>query len=833
MAADEAYERFLALVAEVPPEDDLPITSNEACTRLRLIDPILTEVLGWPRGMIDVEIDAGEGRLDYILRDSRGACWFVVEAKKRDRELVPKSDSRKVERLKLTGPVLKPVCWEIIDKQMPPYLGRFMPAYAAVTNGEQWIGFLGRRLPDTLDLSESHAVVFRSLDAIKDNFERFYRYFSWEHVSEHSLPRFLCPDHELGVVRCSHSDRVVHPDEEKPLSYQDREQFYDDLRRAMDLAFGPIANDPEALTHCFVESAESKAADSRLHRLATELEAVLSDAAAEYPRHVRGEVEETQEMTAKSVPAAADLAGKGCLTRLLGEPSAGKTVFLQRFYELTLDEHRDRLVLVWLDGERLAPFREDEVSRAALQQFVQGLFGEDGPEWGQLREVYAREWQAQRRLLDAPEDDKELRQRFVQDVVAREHSEPAQALHRYAAFAVRNRRRLPCFVIDNIDHLESPARALQWVVAIHSTTFALTTVSMEDTTLWRLKRGQRDQLGRHAPEQFWLYRPKIRDVVEKRRDYLQKLLGEGAGESFRSRTRVGRNRQWQWSVDADDLVRVVGAVLLDDQNVANWIGKLCNYDIGGVLELCKQIVLSPHVKAEELLQTQVTKEQILRRHVLKAIVTPKNEQFQGAPTDIVVNIFGTWSDEAWAPLLPARILSFLRAREDQERNRKEQFPGFVPVATIASTFGAAFGTPAAVLQAGLEKLSTVRLIETFDPSREELLPNARVRVTSRGRLHLDWSLDELTYIRLMAEVDPIVDSDIAGELRSLRRSFFEAMKTESGRQISSAEGAFVARYVRYLLQYARKTALPGTHAEVAPVRDYENDLEAKWAAAGE
>src|SRR4051812_22563885 len=100
MGIDDAYDRFRRLRGNLPPEDDRPITDNEACTRVHLIDPLLESVLGWPRERWVVEppggesVDSGgqpgarEGRVDYVLHDTDGVCWLLIEAKKRSAPVV-------------------------------------------------------------------------------------------------------------------------------------------------------------------------------------------------------------------------------------------------------------------------------------------------------------------------------------------------------------------------------------------------------------------------------------------------------------------------------------------------------------------------------------------------------------------------------------------------------------------------------------------------------------------------------------------------------------------------------------------------------------------------
>lgn len=838
MGIDDAYARLEAIVAGLPGGDDaLPIEDNEAQTRRALIDPILQEVLGWPGPLVGVELPAGGGRLDYVLRDERGECWFVVEAKKRSSTLV--DPEGREGPFKLTGPVLKKTVWPIVDQQMQAYLGRTNAAFGAVTNGEQWVAFLARRRPAVLDLSSSHALVFRSLEQVLSQFELFYRCFSLEHVRDGDLVRRLEPEHGRGVLECVRPSRVVQPHEERALSYQDRERFYEDVRQAMDLAFNPILRDPDALSKCFVESRESRDADSRLERMATELQEALADAGT-YPDTLCDEVEASTRRDGEPAPGEAAAVGQGYLARVVGEPSSGKSVFLARFFKLTLPERslRDRAVLIRVDAEELSPFTALGASRAALEQAKRELFGQDGPTWSHYREVYSREWRALLRLSGETDEESEparsLRQGFIAGRLDEEERAPEHALRRFLEFAVRNRRRVPCVVLDNVDHLPDPDLAIAWALAVHLTTYALTTVAMADTTLWRLSNQGRDQLRAHAPEQFWLSRPKVRDVLAARCAFLKSTL-EGAGpRGERTQTLVGRRKAWRWNVDAEDLGRLVSATLLDQSEVTGWIGKLCNYDLQEILLLCKRIVLSPQVKAEQLLAAHATATPPSRFSILKAIITPSSEQYQGRADDPVVNIMSFWSERTWAPLLPARVLAWLRWEKREAKGRREPFPGFVPARRLLDVFDQRLGVPDGITLAVVEKLLAARLVETYEPSRRDLREGeARIGILPRGSVHLDWALGERTYLRLMAEVDPIPSAEAAATLRDAWKGFVEAASARERGNAAAWEGYFVALFVQHLLDEAARLSPVEADAtgELAPLLDLETELRGAWLPA--
>ena len=828
MNIDRAYQQYCAIIDRAPSEDLPPITRKESCTRLHLIDPILSEVLGWPKEYIHTEQNAGGDRLDYILHDANRACWLVIEAKRVQDDLLSRHGDNTHKLLKHSGTVLRKDAWPIVEKQMPSYLGRFNPNYGVVTNGEQWIAFLHRLRPATVSLDDGQALVFRNFEAVKSSFETFYQAFAFPHLKEQHLYRLLSPERR-GYIASTAPRRVV--DRIESLSFQGREAFYSDLREAMNLAFKPILDDPEALAACFVESRESRQADSRLERMANKLLVELRSS-DEYEEEARSEL-------GRDHIAALD--GRGFLARLLGEPSAGKTVFLTRFYNQTLSPLRDDFVLIWIDGQKLAPFTLEKASREANKQLEEALFGEDGPGLNHYRELLKKPWRRRLSLNGLEEgmnDDTEVKQlwrTFVQEQEQQFKRDPDGWLHLLMEFAARNRRRLPIVVLDNVDHPESTDAALRWSVALHRNTYAMITVAMKDTTLWRLHRRSEDLLAGHDPEQFWLHRPKVREVLTSRRDYLRELITADNAKGHSTRTHVGP--RMHWTVQPEELVRAINAILLDEEEIAQWLGELCNYHIGAILQLCTRITLSPHLKVEDLLKLQVTgSHSSLRWRVLKAIISPSSHQYQARPDDRIFDLFGFWHQDAWAPLLPARILALLKAHEDEEldRRRHDRIPGFMPIRLLLRSLETHLGVPRKLARAALDTMRAMQLLETHDPDLHEALQvnpedDVQVKITPCGRLHLNWSLKEPTYVRMMGEVHPLTDPDVCALLRSAHDRFLTSIRNNAS-DIQEAERAFIRHFIAHLLDAAARVSPAPTHDAMNALQVFEADLRAAWSS---
>src|SRR5436190_14716470 len=70
------------LIAEELAKKFVDRTKNEADTRHQIIDPLLHDVLSWPRDGITCEEKVHPGYIDYVLRDKAERAVLLIEAKK-------------------------------------------------------------------------------------------------------------------------------------------------------------------------------------------------------------------------------------------------------------------------------------------------------------------------------------------------------------------------------------------------------------------------------------------------------------------------------------------------------------------------------------------------------------------------------------------------------------------------------------------------------------------------------------------------------------------------------------------------------------------------------
>lgn len=149
--------------------------TNEATTRLRAIDTILFEILGWDKTHCETErYCREEGFSDYAMMD-HGTAVLIVEAKKSGATFaIPEA---KYSALPVGLTLLAKECPEAEKalRQALGYAASEGARYIAITNGHQWI--LALTFVPNQRLEQRSVFVFESLEAIESRFRGFYDTF--------------------------------------------------------------------------------------------------------------------------------------------------------------------------------------------------------------------------------------------------------------------------------------------------------------------------------------------------------------------------------------------------------------------------------------------------------------------------------------------------------------------------------------------------------------------------------------------------------------------------------------------------------------------------------
>ena len=222
---------------------------NEAETRLKLIDRILFDVLGWTHDDVTVEERVSEdGKTtfaDYILRT--GMTAIVIEAKKISTSQV---NAPNVRRIQLSKKFIESNIGDVIC-QARDYARKLSIPFALATDGNYWVVFPATRT-DQVPFHSSSAVIFPSIrSAIQDDFAEFYDLLSRASVIGGSLEREL-----LGRIENQIDERRLNRFFTTPFSKLSRHSLFPLIENAITTAFsGDIVNrNTDLLEKCYVRA---------------------------------------------------------------------------------------------------------------------------------------------------------------------------------------------------------------------------------------------------------------------------------------------------------------------------------------------------------------------------------------------------------------------------------------------------------------------------------------------------------------------------------------------------------------------------------------------------
>lgn len=303
--------------------------ANEASTRLKVIDRVLREVLGWLDEDISPEEHVTEDKSttysDYILRTANAA--IVVEAKKAGAAFNVSAGNR---RVKLSNAFLESELGEAII-QARDYARKFSIDFAVATNGGTWAIFPAQR-HDQVKFHDSTALVFWSLDeALNTAYGEFYDLLSRDAVISGSLensllgrPENQVENRKLGSYFVSNASRIHNP------------VFHIIENEIMTAFSDSIVNlDESSFERCYVAAPESIKFD---HKIRMHINRRDSGINGKILRPMKDR--DAGELYARVKAATTEK--KPLAMLLLGTVGAGKTTFLHYMRKIRLSEIFER-----------------------------------------------------------------------------------------------------------------------------------------------------------------------------------------------------------------------------------------------------------------------------------------------------------------------------------------------------------------------------------------------------------------------------------------------------------------------------------------------------------
>jgi hypothetical protein len=740
---DIAHDRFRELIQTVPSFEET--VRSEADTRLKLIDPILMEVLGWQKSDIATEEQAGKGFLDYRLCVD-GIPRVVLEAKRAARRFeVEKRECGAA--LKISGPSLKNADLQEGIRQAIEYSAYKGAELAVVTNGYEWIVFRSARVAEGTDTLEGKAFLFNSLACIDDSFAMFYDLLGKERITRLTF-RALFQEAEGKIIRHPAFAKVVRPD--STASLQPQPSIAPELDRIMTSFFQRLSDDRdrEMIKLCFVETKESRAAEHRLLRLAEELVG-----------HIRAlDTRSGEQLT--DLITRAQTAGLNQFILIVGTKGAGKSTFVELFFadklpkglreqcvpiivNLADSEGDERTIISWL-RKKLLETAEEALSGTTptWDELIGHMFFLEYLRWskGTMSHLYQS-------------NKEQFKVEFGRHIEGIRQNDPVEYLRGLLRNLVASRKQLPCLVFDNADHfsIEFQEKVFQFARSIFEQALCVVILPVTDKTSWQLSR--QGALQSFENEALLLPTPSPKHVLEKRIEFVLKRMEEDSsrerGEYF-----VGKGIGVQMA-DLVKFVRVLQSVFLNTEKTAYRLGQLANHNIREVLELARNVVNSPYVGLDELFKVYVLQSAISipEYRITKALIRGRYDIFNASSSKYLHNIFDLAPELPTTPLLGLRILQFLK---DGAVHRGDTQTRYIEKELVYAYF-MAMGVERRAISMWLESLLRKALVLSYDPTRVSEVDAEKLEISPSGELHLFFALGNYEYIEAMSEVTVVRD----------------------------------------------------------------------------
>ncbi len=783
---DLAYDKLKELITNINTYSST--IRSEEDTRLKIIDRILIDVLGWQYKDILTEESTSDGFLDYKLCIN-DLSRLIIEAKK-DGQSFGLEHRTSGRAYNLKGPVFNDKDAKKGILQAIRYCGSKSTELACVTNGQEWIIFRGSRLGDGKDTLDGKAFIFTSLDKITNEFEMFFDLLSMQSANSF-LYRSYFQEAEGQPIRSRLFSKSLYLPSHKTLI--ERSKLARDIDQVMITFFRRLScdDDPEMMSNCFIVTKESKKAEVKLARITEDLITKVCELDTDNAEALSQIVKRVQQTHRNE------------FVLLIGTKGSGKTTFIDRFFFHILPaELSKKCVLIRIDLGK-SPGDDNTIVEWINQQLLEvaekTIFSIQGPSYEELQAIFFDEYTrwskgTYRHLYESNKTNFKIE--FGKHIEKRREERPDEYIRRLIRHIVTMRKKVPCIVFDNADHftIQFQEKVFQYARSLYENEVCLVIMPITDKTSWQLS--QQGALQSFESEAFFLPTPSTKKILEKRVQYLgEKLEKEkdirGHGYFLSKGIQLSIEKLQAFSFCLQRIFIETGPVSL-------WLGNLSNKDIRRCLALCRDVISSPYIKVDDLLKAYIAKEScvISKNAIKRAIIKGNYDIYPIGQNSFVQNIYSLDIEIDTSPLLGLRILRLLFDAQHDDIGSSD---AFVSVDQISDYF-LAISIDRKAVSRWLNSLLKTGLCFSYDPTVTDITNVEMVQLSPSGFRHFTWGMKDSVYIDSMMQITPIYDEDIYNELQQI-----EAGNSHNKKNLK------IALFIDYLINEDKKYSIISSH----------------------
>lgn len=717
---DEALKSFQLIIGT---NLDNP---NEADTRAKIIDPVLTRSLNWQQEDIFREEYANPGYVDYVLKIGEKNV-LIIEAKREGFSFKLPITFGNVRDYTLGGILSKEKNIAETINQARRYCNDKGVRFGAITNGDQFIIFEAQKFGR--DWSEANCKVFYNFDDIRRHFMDFWNLLSKDAIESGSLVNGLSKgSKELNFIKPV--DEVRFKNELEP-----RNELYSYMIPIINHTFREIteAKDIDMLRQCYViendfeELSQSLKGHLKLNRRKSEPKEIKQG--EENAGIFHTDFYEKMELLGKK-PAIPVI----CL--LLGRIGSGKTTFVFRFFNLVLDEAERKKVLWFYVDFRTAPTDKQSIRKHILDNILEQFKAK----YGKLLKDYLLKLRME--TVQATSDD--LAKLFL-------------LLH-YEGY-------IPSLVVDNVDQhiVESPTYHESVFLEANSLTKEFQTITImtlrEESFYSSSTAGV---FNAYYIEQYRIMPPDFRKIVLNRLNYILTIL-DLPNEELQQLLEVNLNFEPQ-ILTIKGFLNSIKFTLTHRANksVSKFISQTSGGNMRRALELFASFLVSGNTKVREIVEAKNKDGSfyiIAEHQFVKSIVLGNYRYY--SKNSYLMNIFDLDQKLCQSHFLRLKLLNYA---EDQIAVDSPYGGGYVSINRVSQEAGDIYISREAIEDALLQ-LAKYGLILLNTRSVTDLNGAAYYRITECGTYFLHVLITRFSYIDLVLANTPIADPDVALKIR--------------------------------------------------------------------
>lgn len=765
---------------------------SEADTRVKLIDRIIKEVLGWPEVAISREDHSKgiqSGFTDFQLYTKRKS-YIVVEAKRSGVYFELPLISRR--KLKISGVLSSSTdVMKAIEQARQYCVDDIQIPYAIVTNGIAWIVF--KVAYKDRKWREENAVIFSSVEDIISNFVKFWNLLSYESVLAGSL------ENEFSLIssveRQQHRVKSFLLNSDAPLH---RNRLHAQLHPIIDAFFDDIADKDaiDILKSCYVHSRSVK------HAI-LDMDNVIND---KIPLFLRKEGTD-HVLTGKSdsgnfaseVSKAVE-AHLGDLYILLGGIGSGKTTFIKRYLRLTGYETLEKNAVWFYIGMLGPPQNKDEIEKVIYQKIL-----------GNLREKYKYIVTENRKTIkkifkdevslfhettlkaeQLKEDEYEKRLSPFLDDLSNNQTEYVTRLLKECI----HRNRAVIIFIDNVDQLPPEYQQKVFFISqkITRDVGSITILAMREESYYTAS--SQKALTAYANKKFHIASPRFRKLIELRLKYASKVLIK-SDEEARLILKSGISLDKKSIFDFFGIIQK--SIFVGNKKIPHFIDSICQGNMRQALEMFNTFLVSGATDVNKILRIYQREGtyNVAFHEFLKSVMLGEKLYYRESDDNPVMNVFECSTYQNSSHFTSLRILNLLQSHKDVYNAEGR---GFIEWSKVQYEFENAFDNLDDVLFSA-QRLLKWKLIEVNTKSNDSFENVTHIKCTSAGNYYLCSLHKEFAYIDLVLQDTPLNDLAIAQELTE----YMKQVDNLSGKEEDKRERILVRfnrikLFLEYLLQ---------------------------------